>query len=52
MEKLQQGVRALDSRIETFARTNSTLFESQLEAVLEQQLTPIRRVSARWCPRA
>ncbi|PHJ23541.1 hypothetical protein CSUI_002605 [Cystoisospora suis] len=43
MEKLHQGVRVLDSRIETFVRTNSTLFESQLEAIVEQQLTPIRR---------
>lgn len=46
MEKLHQGVRVLDSRIESFVRTNSTLFESQLEAIVEQQLTPIRRVRA------
>ncbi|CBZ55820.1 conserved hypothetical protein [Neospora caninum Liverpool] len=43
LETLENAVNVLDSRIATFVRTNSTLFESQLREAVDQRLTPLRR---------
>ncbi|KFG37816.1 hypothetical protein TGP89_217680 [Toxoplasma gondii p89] len=43
LEQLENAVNVMDSRISTFVRTNSTLFESQLREAVNQRLTPLRR---------